>query len=82
MGGRGRGGGGGGGGGAGGAGGGGWVKDLSTVLCFVSLSLIIGRYRADKQRCNQTGHFANNCPNQAVPGDRGGLLKRRREDEE
>ncbi|KAK1924698.1 hypothetical protein DB88DRAFT_539506 [Papiliotrema laurentii] len=46
-------------------GGGGWVKDLSTVLCF---------------RCNQHGHFANACPNSAVPGDRGGL-KRRREDE-
>jgi cleavage and polyadenylation specificity factor subunit 4 len=35
-----------------------WVKDLSTVLCF---------------RCNQYGHFANQCPNAAVPGDRGGL---------
>ncbi|CAD6577711.1 MAG: RNA-binding component of cleavage and polyadenylation factor [Tremellales sp. Tagirdzhanova-0007] len=42
-------------------GGGGWVKDLSTVLCF---------------RCNQHGHFANTCPNTAVPGDRGGLKKR------
>lgn len=37
---------------------GGWVKDLSTILCF---------------RCNQYGHFANQCPNDAVPGDRGGL---------
>jgi cleavage and polyadenylation specificity factor subunit 4 len=42
----------------------GWVKDLSTVLCF---------------RCNQYGHFANVCPNDAVPGDRGGLRKRRDE---
>ncbi|KAK6902712.1 mRNA 3'-end-processing protein YTH1 [Kwoniella mangroviensis CBS 10435] len=40
----------------------GWVKDLSTVLCF---------------RCNQYGHFANTCPNQAVPGDRGGLKRER-----
>lgn len=50
-------------GGGGGAGGrGGWVKDLSTILCF---------------KCNQYGHFANACPNQAVPGDRGGLAARR-----
>ncbi|KIR96708.1 mRNA 3'-end-processing protein YTH1 [Cryptococcus deuterogattii 2001/935-1] len=40
---------------------GGWQKDLSTVLCF---------------RCNQYGHFANNCPNQYVPGDRGGGRRR------
>ncbi|KAL7421957.1 RNA-binding component of cleavage and polyadenylation factor [Cryptotrichosporon argae] len=46
----------------GGGGGGGWVKDLSTVLCF---------------RCNQYGHFANQCPNTAVPGDRGGLRRQR-----
>lgn len=43
---------------------GGWVKDLSTVLCF---------------RCNQYGHFANQCPNDAVPGDRGGLQGQRGE---
>ncbi|WVO21840.1 mRNA 3'-end-processing protein YTH1 [Cryptococcus decagattii] len=40
---------------------GGWQKDLSTVLCF---------------RCNQYGHFANNCSNQYVPGDRGGGRRR------
>lgn len=53
-------GGGGGGGGwqGGGGGGGGGGKDLSTVTCF---------------KCNQTGHFANNCNNAAVPGQRGGM---------
>ncbi|KAL1411195.1 RNA-binding component of cleavage and polyadenylation factor [Vanrija albida] len=58
------GGGGGGGGGGGDDGGrrGGWVKDLSTILCY---------------RCNQYGHFANACPNSAVPGDRGGLRRGR-----
>ncbi|ORY25735.1 hypothetical protein BCR39DRAFT_590013 [Naematelia encephala] len=48
--------------GGGGGGGGGWIKDLSTVLCF---------------RCNQYGHFANTCSNDAVPGDRGGLKRER-----
>ena len=39
-------------------GGRGWRKDLSEVLCF---------------KCNEYGHFANMCPNPAVPGNRGGM---------
>ena len=81
----------------------GFVKDLSTVLCFVSLprpvstrdgsrlarSLVHSDHGkcprssisaltdldTDEQKCNQHGHFANACPNQAVPGDRGGLKR-------
>ncbi|KAM0750548.1 hypothetical protein T439DRAFT_301456 [Meredithblackwellia eburnea MCA 4105] len=42
----------------GGGGGGGQKKDLSGVLCY---------------KCAQMGHFANMCPNAAVPGQRGGV---------
>ncbi|SCZ87516.1 BZ3500_MvSof-1268-A1-R1_Chr2-2g04982 [Microbotryum saponariae] len=50
-----------GGGAAGGGAGGRTFRDLSTVECF---------------KCGEFGHFANLCPNPAVPGDRGGLRKR------
>lgn len=39
-------------------GGRGWRKDLSEVLCF---------------KCGEMGHFANMCPNPALPGNRGGV---------
>lgn len=41
-----------------GGGTGGWRKDLSEVLCF---------------KCGEYGHFANTCPNQNRPGNRGGM---------
>lgn len=68
------------GGGGGGGGGGGFTKDLSTILCFVSSSSRheVWKWRGGwliRQRCNQHGHFANACPNSAVPGDRGGLKR-------
>ncbi|CEH12541.1 related to cleavage and polyadenylation specificity factor [Ceraceosorus bombacis] len=37
---------------------GGFKRELSEVLCF---------------KCNEYGHFANMCPNAAVPGQRGGV---------
>ncbi|CDZ97191.1 hypothetical protein SERLA73DRAFT_78143 [Phaffia rhodozyma] len=43
--------------GGGGGGGGGGRLDLSTILCY---------------KCGQHGHFANQCPNRNVPGNRGG----------
>ncbi len=68
-------------------GGRGWKegKDLAEVTCFVS-AVALGvatRQRLNKpslmQKCMRKGHFANMCQFEAVPGDRGGLSRRRRD---
>jgi hypothetical protein len=48
-----------------------------SVLRYVVLIYGIQQHRLKKLQCGEKGHYANHCRNRNVPGNRGGIERRR-----